>query len=65
MTIRWVILAIMVMLLLSALYALVQSLRAEPPRKGRALWEAVWVVLLALVVLWNLRVLGIVQIPLP
>lgn len=61
----WLFLVISVLLMLSALYAMVQSLRAEPPRKGRAAWEAMWVVLMGLLVLWNLRALGIIQLPPP
>jgi hypothetical protein len=63
--IGWLFLAISVLLLGHAIYALVESLRATPPRKGRAMWEGVWAVLLALLVLWNLRALGIVQLPFP
>lgn len=61
----WLFLIISVLLLLSALYSMVQSLRAEPPRKGRAAWEAMWAVIMALLVLWNLNALRIIQLPMP
>ena len=63
--IGWIFLAIVVLMLGHSVYSLVESLRAQPPRKGRAAFEAAWTVLLVLLLLWNLRAVGLINLPLP
>jgi len=53
----YIINAVMAVLLVVTIVRLVQEFRAEEPSKGRIAWEALWGVIVTLVLLHNLGVI--------
>lgn len=53
----YIINAVMAVLLVVTIVRLVQEARAEEPSKGRMAWEALWGVIVTLVLLHNLGVI--------
>ncbi len=54
---QWLFIAVVSLSLAHALYSLVVSLRATPPRKGRAAFEGAWIIVLTLFLLYLLRII--------